>query len=88
MTDEKKPKSARGFASMSPERQREIARMGGRAVPSEQRSFARNRELAREAGRRGGLATPAAKRTFSYDPEHAAEAWRKGGLAKTTTTTD
>lgn len=82
MSDEKKPKSARGFASMDPEKQREIARMGGRAVPSDQRSFARNKDLAREAGRRGGLATPASKRTFSYDPEHATEAGRKGGLAK------
>ena len=51
MTEETKPKSTRGFASMSPERQREIARMGGRSVPSEQRSFARNKDLAREAGR-------------------------------------
>ena len=69
---------------MDPERQCEIARMGGRAVPSEQRSFARNKELAREAGRRGGLATPPNKRTFSYDSQHAAEAGRKGGLARNT----
>lgn len=82
MNNETKPKSARGFASMNPERQKEIARMGGRSVPSEQRSFARNKDLAREAGRRGGLATPAAKRTFSYDSQHAAEAGRKGGRAK------
>lgn len=82
VSEENKPKRGRGFASMDPERQREIARMGGRAVPSEQRSFARNRDLAREAGRRGGQATPANKRTFSYDSHHAAEAGRKGGLAK------
>ncbi|MFN3889897.1 MAG: general stress protein [Beijerinckiaceae bacterium] len=86
MSEEQKTKSARGFASMDPERQREIARMGGRAVPSQQRSFARNKDLAREAGRRGGLATPASKRTFSYDSQHAAEAGRKGGLARTTPT--
>lgn len=86
MTEETKPtKRGRGFASMDPERQREIARMGGRAVPSEQRSFSRNKDLAREAGRRGGQATPAAKRTFSYDSHHAAEAGRKGGLAKGST---
>ncbi len=88
MTEETKPKSTRGFASMSPERQREIARMGGRSVPSEQRSFARNKDLAREAGRRGGLATPASKRTFYYDSEHAAEAGRKGGLARTSVAED
>ena len=80
--NDNKPKSTRGFASMDPERQREIARMGGRSVPSEQRSFTRNRDLAREAGRKGGLATSPAKRTFSYDSEHAVEAGRKGGLAK------
>ena len=45
-----KPK-ARGFASMNPERQREIASMGGKAVPNEKRSFAQNRELAANAGR-------------------------------------
>ena len=82
MTDEKKPRSSRGFANMDPERQREIARMGGRSVPPAQRSFAQNRDLAREAGRKGGLATPANKRTFSYDSGHAVEAGRKGGLAK------
>jgi general stress protein YciG len=46
----------RGFASMSAERQLEIARRGGRAVPSEKRSFSTNSDLAREAGRKGGSA--------------------------------
>ncbi len=44
----------RGFASMSPEKQREIASKGGRSVPSEKRSFSQNRDLASEAGRKGG----------------------------------
>jgi general stress protein YciG len=44
----------RGFASMSPEKQREIASKGGKSVPSEKRSFSQNRDLASEAGRRGG----------------------------------
>lgn len=44
----------RGFAAMSPERQREIARKGGAAVPSDKRSFAVNRGLAVSAGRKGG----------------------------------
>ncbi|WP_271083533.1 KGG domain-containing protein [Brevundimonas sp. NIBR11] len=47
----------RGFGSMNPERQREIARKGGAAVPSEKRSFSQNSELAREAGRKGGSTT-------------------------------
>lgn len=44
----------RGFASMDPEKQREIARKGGRAVPQEKRSFSQNRGLASAAGRKGG----------------------------------
>jgi general stress protein YciG len=44
----------RGFASMDAEKQREIARKGGRSVPDEKRSFSQNRQLASEAGRKGG----------------------------------
>ncbi len=44
----------RGFASMSPEKQREIASKGGKSVPSDRRSFSQNRDLASEAGRKGG----------------------------------
>jgi len=44
----------RGFASLSPEKRTEIAKLGGRSVPEEKRSFAQNRDLAREAGRKGG----------------------------------
>lgn len=46
--------SNRGFASLTPERRSEIARLGGASVPREKRSFAANSELAREAGRKGG----------------------------------
>jgi general stress protein YciG len=46
--------SKRGFASMSPEKQREIASKGGKGVPSEKRSFSQNRDLASQAGRKGG----------------------------------
>jgi general stress protein YciG len=46
--------SKRGFASMSPEKQREIASKGGKSVPSHKRTFSSNRDLAAEAGRRGG----------------------------------
>ncbi len=42
--------SKRGFASMSPEKQREIASKGGKSVPSEKRSFSQNRDLASNAG--------------------------------------
>jgi general stress protein YciG len=49
--------SRRGFASMDPERQREIARKGGASVPSEKRSFSQDRSLAAQAGRKGGEAS-------------------------------
>ena len=53
----------RGFASMSPERQREIASMGGKSVPAEKQSFSQNRHLAAEAGRKGGLASQSEQST-------------------------
>ena len=46
--------AARGFASMDRDKQREIARKGGRSVPNEKRSFSQNQQLASEAGRKGG----------------------------------
>ncbi len=54
MTQALPPKSKRGFGSMDPARQREIARMGGAAVAPGLRSFSQNRELAVSAGRKGG----------------------------------
>jgi general stress protein YciG len=49
--------SKRGFASMDPERQREIARKGGASVPADRRSFSQDRFLASAAGRKGGERT-------------------------------
>jgi general stress protein YciG len=54
-------KSKRGFASMDPEKRREIAIRGGKSVPSDRRSFSQNRELAAQAGRKGGHASGAAR---------------------------
>lgn len=58
MTD-KKP---RGFAAMTPERRREIAARGGKAVPSERRGFALNKELAASAGKIGGTISKRVKK--------------------------
>ena len=44
----------RGFASMTPERRREIAAKGGSSLRPEQRSFSQDRELAARAGAKGG----------------------------------
>lgn len=74
-------KSKRGFASMDPEKQREIARKGGRSVPNEKRSFSQSRDLAASAGRKGGQSVDPHKRSFSRNHALAIEAGRKGGKA-------
>ncbi|MGQ0834395.1 MAG: KGG domain-containing protein, partial [Gammaproteobacteria bacterium] len=71
--------SNRGFASMDQERQRQIASMGGKAVPDSKRSFSQNRTLAAQAGRKGGQSVPGEKRSFSQNRALAAQAGRKGG---------
>jgi uncharacterized protein len=47
-------KERRGFASMSPERQREIASKGGRAAHAKGTAHEWTPEEARSAGRKGG----------------------------------
>jgi uncharacterized protein len=64
--------STRGFASMDPARQREIAREGGKAAHIKGTAHEFNSEEARNAGRKGG-------ETVSRDREHMAEIGRKGG---------
>jgi uncharacterized protein len=81
MTDTDPKKAKRGFASMDPEKRREIARMGGKAVPPEKRSFSQNAGLAAQAGSKGGRADDPGKRSFSRDRELAASAGTKGGHA-------
>jgi general stress protein YciG len=63
---------ARGFAAMDPERQREIARLGGRTAHQRKRAHRFTTDEAREAGRKGG-------RTVSQDREHMAAIGRRGG---------
>lgn len=64
----------RGFASMSPEKQRSIASMGGKAVQERGLAHRYNSEEASVAGRKGGLAV-------SADREHMREIGRMGGKA-------
>ena len=52
MTGERKER--RGFASMSPEKQREIASKGGRAAHQKGTAHEWTSEEARNAGRKGG----------------------------------
>lgn len=54
--EETKRKERRGFASMSPEKQREIASKGGRAAHQKGTAHQWTSDEAREAGRKGGMA--------------------------------
>lgn len=47
----------RGFTGMDKDAQRAIASKGGSNVPSEERTFSKDHELAREAGQKGGQST-------------------------------
>src|SRR3972149_764233 len=80
MSQPKKKYPKRGFASMDPARQREIASMGGKSIPPENRSYSKDRELAQRAGKKGGSVSRPETRTYS-DLETAAECGSKGGLA-------
>ncbi|MFZ9502186.1 MAG: general stress protein [Beijerinckiaceae bacterium] len=62
MKTTRKRKAKRGFAAMSLEKRREIARKGGQSVKPENRAFAQNRELAASAGRKGGSQSPGKRR--------------------------
>lgn len=54
-TNEATPGHARkGFASLTPERRREIAAKGGRSVKPENRTFTKNPDIAKLAGAKGG----------------------------------
>lgn len=60
MGEEGKPvtehrKERRGFASMSPEKQREIASKGGRAAHAKGTAHEWSSDEARQAGRKGGM---------------------------------
>ncbi|MBY0370899.1 general stress protein [bacterium] len=68
-------KSTRGFASMDPARQREIARKGGRAAHLKGTAHEFTPDEARVAGRKGGQAV-------SRDRAHMAMIGREGGQAR------
>ena len=55
-------KSKRGFAAMSPERQREIASQGGRAAHQQGSAHQWNTEEAREAGKKGAQTSSVKRR--------------------------
>jgi uncharacterized protein len=65
----------RGFAALDPDKQREIARLGGRAAHAQGKAHEFTSEEARVAGRKGG-------ETVSNDKAHMKEIGRMGGRAK------
>jgi general stress protein YciG len=75
MGDEKPRKSTRGFASMDPERQKEIASKGGRAAHAKGTAHEWSRDEARNAGKKGG-------EIVSRDRAHMASIGREGGGAR------
>ncbi len=71
----------RGFASMNPEKQREIASKGGKAAHAKGTAHEFTPEEAREAGRKGGQAAHAKGTAHEFTSEEARVAGRKGGQA-------
>ena len=65
-------RSSRGFAAMSPERQKQIASEGGRAAHRLGVAHEWNSDEARNAGRKGG-------QIVSQNREHMSEIGRRGG---------
>jgi general stress protein YciG len=70
--DPPKPKVRRGFAAMDPEKQRELARQGGRKAHASGNGRKFTTDEARAAGTKGG-------RTVSQDREHMRKIGSKGG---------
>lgn len=68
-------KSRRGFASMDPARQKEIASKGGRAAHEKGTAHEWSSHEARDAGRKGGV-------TVSQDRAHMAAIGREGGESR------
>ena len=65
----------RGFASMDPDKQRNIAAEGGRAAHRSGNAHEFDSREAREAGRTGG-------ESVSQDRDHMSDIGRKGGEAR------
>jgi general stress protein YciG len=65
----------RGFASIAPDKQKEIASKGGKAAHAQGRAHEFTSEEARQAGRKGG-------ETVSRDRAHMSEIGRRGGHAR------
>jgi general stress protein YciG len=72
----------RGFASMDPAKQREIARKGGKAAHEKGTAHRFTSEEARAAGRKGGRVAHDNGKAHQFTPEEARAAGRKGGRSR------
>ena len=73
--------SKRGFASMDPARQRQIASEGGKAAHEKGTAHEFTSDDARRAGTKGGQAAHQKGTAHEFDSQEAREAGRKGGQA-------
>jgi general stress protein YciG len=71
--------SNRGFASMDPKQQKEIASMGGQAAHQKGTAHEFNSEEARQAGSKGGKAAHERGTAHEFNSEEARQAGSKGG---------
>jgi general stress protein YciG len=68
-------KAKRGFATMDPEKQKQIASNGGKAAHAQGKAHKYTAEEAREAGKKGGA-------SLAKNREHMARIGRAGGLKR------
>jgi len=59
-------KKRKGFAALSPERRKEIARQGGKKAQETGRAHRWTSDEAREAGRKGGKSTQQTRRDTTF----------------------
>ncbi len=78
-------KERRGFASMSPEKQREIASKGGRAAHQKGTAHEWTSEEARSAGRKGGQISRGGRGRLTEPVTPSSEAQPESGPAETGT---
>ena len=82
MTTEQPRKERRGFASMSPEKQREIASKGGRAAHEKGTAHEWTADEARNAGRKGGQVSRGGRGRLLATTDVAAPATDTDGSAQ------
>ena len=82
MSTEQPRKERRGFASMSPEKQREIASKGGRAAHEKGTAHEWTADEARSAGRKGGQVSRGGRGRLLATGDEAAPASGSDGSAQ------